>query len=219
MTQFKKTLSIVMLTVLLTCFCTLYLFQPASHTNTLQSKQTIKTEKAQEQNIEKKYTLAIEKLQKQNDSLQALVNQHKSELAQADKKTSELESQVSLLASKVQSEPDTVKQKVNDCDSLAKKTASLIQHYDTAQSLCDETINELTRQVAVKDSADSICHDSFLQMKLQLDTSIARQQALTQNIQSLNRKISHRVIQNKLLSVGVMLLSGVATTFYIEQRK
>ena len=219
MTPFKKSLALVLITALISGLLTYYFFDPAPQANITQAQQAIKTVKKQEQAIDKNYTLAFVKLQKENDSLKKLVNFHKAALSVADEKVSVLESKVSQLADKVNTEPDTLKTKVPDCDSLSKETVALIKQEDKKDSLCNTTIEELTTEVGGKDSVISVCNDSYRSIKLTLDTSLAQQQYLTDQLNILNKHIKRKTFESRFLSVTVILLSGIAGTLYLEQKR
>jgi len=218
MTQTKQTFFLIILTALITAFCMYAFIGSPMKTDIATLQNHIKSVQNEEQVIDKKYKSTLTKLLKKNDSLQNLVSIHKAELAEANQKTSDLESEVSKLVVKVQAEPDTIKKKATDCDSLAKTARVLIQQYDTAQSICKQTVNELTEQLSNRDSADSLCNTSYTKMKLALDTSLVQQQDMVALVKSLNRKLNRKKFQSKFLSAGMLLLSGVAATLYIERR-
>jgi chromosome segregation ATPase len=217
MTQTNKTFFNVLITALITVFC-MYIFMGNSvKTDIAALQQRVKSVQSDEQAIDRKYQTTLKKLQKKNDSLQLLVNAHKVELAKADSETNGLKNEVSQLAAKVEATPDTTKEKASDCDSLAKATTKLIGQFDTAQNICEQTVGELTEQLNNRDSTDSLCNTSYTQIKMTLDTSIAQQQDMTNVIKSLNRKLERKTFESKLMSVTVMLLSGFATTLYLEK--
>ncbi len=218
MTPFKKSLVLVLLTALLSALITYYFFEPTPQARITQAQQVIKTVKQQEQKIDKSYTLAFVKLQKENDSLKKLVDFHKAALSVADEKVTVLESKVSQLANKVTTEPDTIKTKIPDCDSLSRETVALIKQEDKKDSLCNTTIEELTTEVSGKDSVISVCNESYRNIKLTLDTSIQQQQYLTDQLNILNKHIKRKTFESRFLSVTVILLSGIAGTLYLEHR-
>jgi chromosome segregation ATPase len=218
MTPFKKSLILVLLTALLSALTTYYFFEPTPQASITQAQQAIKTVKKQEQAIDKSYTLAFAKLQKENDSLKKLADFHKAALYVADEKVSVLESRVSQLANKVNTEPDTIKAKIPDCDSLSKATVALIKQEDKKDSLCSTTIEELTTEVSGKDSVINVCNESYRNIKLTLDTSIQQQQYLTDQLNILNKHIKRKTFESRFLSVTVILLSGIAGTLYLEHR-
>lgn len=218
MTPFKKSLALVLITALISGLLTYYFFDPVPQASITQAQQVIKTVKNQEQAIDKSYTLAFVKLQKENDSLKKAVDFHKTALLHADETVSVLESRVSQLADKVKTEPDTVKIKVSDCDSLSKGAVELVKQEDIKDSLCHETIDALTTQVAEKDTAIDKCNESYHSIKLTLDTSIQQQQYLTDQLNVLNKHIKRKTFESRFLSVTVLLLSGIAGTLYLEHR-
>jgi len=218
MTPFKKSLILVLLTALISALTTYYFFEPSPQASVTQAQQAIKTVKKQEQAIDKSYTLAFAKLQKENDSLKKLADFHKAALYVADEKVSVLESRVSQLANKVNTEPDTIKAKIPDCDSLSKETVALIKQEDKKDSLCNTTIEELTTEVKGKDSVINVCNESYRNIRLTLDTSIQQQQYLTDQLNILNKHIKRKAFESRFLSVTVLLLSGIAGTLYLEHR-
>lgn len=219
MTPFKQSLLLVLITAIVTALTMHFFFEPAPQADITQAKQAVKTIKQKEQTIDKSYALAFEKLQKENDSLKKVVDFHKTALLHADEKVSVLESRVNQLATKVNTEPDTVKIKVSDCDSLGKETIALIHQEDIKDSLCHETVDALTMQVVEKDTAINKCQGLYQSMKLALDSSLVQQQNLTNELNAMNKHIRRKTFQSRVLSVSALLLTGIAGTLYLEQKR
>jgi chromosome segregation ATPase len=218
MTQMKKTLLIILATVLITSVCSYYFFDNPPVADIPTAQQQVKTVKQQEQNIDKSYTIAMQKLQKENDSLKKVIAYHKAALATADEKVTVLENKVSSVASKIQSEPDTIKIKISDCDSLSREATALIQEEASKDSLCQETISELTSQVVEKDTEVNECQQSFQSLKLTLDNSIQQQQLLQDELKALNKQVKRKTFQSKLLSAGVMVLTGITAALLLDRK-
>jgi len=218
MSDIKKSIALVMVTALITSAGTGYLLEQTPQANIKEVKQQTLTIKKSEQAIDKGYTIAYQKLQKENDSLKKVVQVHKEALHSADEKVSVLESKVSQLAEKVNAVPDTVKEKVSDCDSLSRETTALITEEDKKDSLCNETVSSLTAQVTEKDSVIGECNQSYSRIKLVLDSSVQQQQYLTDELNAMNKHIRHKAFQSKLLTIGVMILTGVSATLLLESK-
>jgi len=213
----KKTFLIILATILITSLFTYYCFDTPPALDITMAQRQVKTIKQQEQSINKSYVTENQKLQKENDSLKTVIEVHKVALANADKKLVLLESKVSTVADKIQAEPDTVKIKISDCDSLSRETSALIQQEDAKDSLCQETISELTAQVVEKDTAVNDCQQNYQAIKLTLDNSLQQQQTLGDELKVLNKQVKRRAFQSKLLSLGVMILTGITATLLLER--
>lgn len=218
MTSFKKTFALVAITALISIGGTRYILEETPQVDVRQSIQTTKNLKQKEQSIDKSYELTLKKQEKKNDSLEGLVKSYKTMLANADKKASEQEQKVTELATTVLTKPDSVKSKVSDCDSLSKEVSTLLEQEREKDTLCNETIGELTSQLGEKDSMINNCEEEFSNTRMLLDTALQQQQNLTNQLTALNKHMRHKVVQNKLLSVGLMVLTGVTATLVIEQK-
>ena len=218
MTQTKKTLLIILATILITSGCSYYFFDNPPVADITVAQQQVKSVKQQEQSIDRSYTIAFQKLQKENDSLKKVIAFHKAALVTADEKVQVLQNKVSEVANKVQAEPDTVKIKITDCDSLSREATALIQQETEKDSLCQETINELTSQVVEKDTEVSDCQQSFQSIKMTLDNSIQQQQTLEDELKALNKQVRKKTFQSKLLSAGVMVLTGITAALLLERK-
>jgi len=215
MIEKKQTYFLMALTFLFT-FLGVYTFCGNSYkTDMTVLQRRITAIQSEEQSVDTHYKITVQELQSKNDSLQQLVDTRKVELAKAVVKTKGLETEVSQLAAKVLSTPDTAKERGPASDSLATHTLLLIKQSDKRDSLCDETVNGLNMQLVNADSLNSLCSVSYAKMKEAVDTSIQQQQNMNTVIKSLDRKLKRKAFANKALSVTVMVLTGVTATLLL----
>jgi ribosome-binding protein aMBF1 (putative translation factor) len=215
----KKTFFIMLFTAVFASLFTYFVVVPAAKVDTSPMKQGVKTEQKQVQSIDQNYTENLNTLKKKNDSLLAVINTYKAAYMISNQKVLALENRVTDITTTVNKEPDTSKQKIKDCDTLGKIATILIVQEDKRDSLCENEVNELTTLVQNKDSAISVCTKSYLNMRQVADTSMKQQQFEIGQITKLNHKLKWKRAESKILSAGLLIISGVAATLYISPRK
>lgn len=167
---------------------------------------------------DKAYKTAFEKLKTHSDSLQKELSLTQSKLRIAKFKLNQ--SQISLVAL-AEKKSDTLnpKQLLNDCDSLKQQTLAYVALVDRTQSNYDTNIVQLQEMVATKDSQIVVCTASYAQLKGLLDDNLERERKLTEDLNTAYKSQRRKVLQNKLLAGGMLILSGIATILYINANK
>lgn len=174
------------------------------------------SEKAE--SIDTDYKEAFEYLKTHSDSLQKELSATQSKLKVVKFKMNESQAALVSLAEK---ESDTLsfEQLLNDCDSLKQQTLVYVALVDSTRSIYESNISQLENLVATKDSQVVICKASYLQIKGLLDENLERERKLSEDLNTAYKSQRRKVLQNKLLAGGMLVLSGIATTLYINANK
>lgn len=166
--------------------------------------------RAEKQHEIELYRDKISRLQEQKDSLYLLVAVKKNAFFSVRPKVKHYQSQLQEQLSK----PDSV---CLDRDTLKSLADSLIVYQQQADTACVETIHSLEQVVANRDSSISI--QKFVETNLK---DIQRQQDLkaqylTEQLNTALKAQRKKARQNKLLSGGILLLSGITTAVLLPQ--
>lgn len=214
----RTTISLVLL-FCLAAFCTYNLVKPDPDISTkpVIAKVEMKNTQMQEQKINNDFQKGMKQLLRENDSLQFLVKTTKELLLQSRQKVFALQDKVTGLAQKEKIETDTI-EKIVLCDSLQNEVESLIEQSNARDSLCDNTVTNLTEILGSKDTAIAICNQSYLGMKTLLDNSLAQEKDLTYELNSMNKKLKRKTVGNRILSAGLLVLTGITTTLFLQRK-
>ena len=198
------------------------LFLSLSTCNTGEKVKPDKTEmiKVSEkaESIDTNYKTAFEFLKTQSDSLQKELSFTQSKLKTTKFK---LNQQQTALVALVEKKSDTLsfEQSLNDCDSLKQQSLAYVAWVDSVQTIYETNIVQLQEMVAIKDSQIVVCATSYSQLKGLLDENLERERKLTEDLKTAYKSQRRKVLQNKLLAGGMLILSGIATTLYINANK
>lgn len=158
------------------------------------------------------YEKELTRLQRDNDSMQVLVTESKKAVSayrfKAKHFQQELKQAIALVIPK---------------DSLGKDTLSpildsLIVYQQQSDTACDETITVLETMVANRDS--SLLFHKQIEYNLrevQKDQEL-RTNYLTEQLNTAFKSQKKKSRQNKLLTGGILILSGFTTSILITQR-
>lgn len=113
----------------------------------------------------------------------------------------------------------SIEQKLNDCDSLKEEVSDYVVWVDSTQSGYETVIRELHNIVAVKDSEIVVCQISYTRLKSINDDNLQRERKLTEDLETAYKQQRKKQIQNKVLAVGFLILSGVTTSLLIQSRQ
>lgn len=198
------------------------LFLSLSTCNTGEKEKPDKTEliKASEkaERIDTDYKEAFESLKTHSDSLQKELSFTQNKLKATKLKLNQSQSALIAFAEK-KSDSTSLEQLLNDCDSLKQLSLAYVAWVDSTQSIYDTNIVQLQEMVATKDSQIVVCSNSYLQLKGLLDDNLERERRLTEDLNTAYKSQRRKVLQNKLLAGGMLVLSGIATTLYINANK
>lgn len=113
----------------------------------------------------------------------------------------------------------TVTGQMGNCDSLRAGVIAYLEIADSSRSIYETNISELQCLVATKDSQIVICHSSYSQLKDLMAENLQREMMLTKELQTAYKVQRRKVIQNKLLAGGFLILSGITTTLFLNSNK
>ena len=198
------------------------LFLSLSTCNTGEKVKPDKTEinktEVKAESIDNSYNVAVEKLKTHSDSLQKELSFTQSKLKATKLKLSQSQTALVTLTEK-KSDTLSFEQLLNDCDSLKQQTLLYITWVDSIQTIYDTNIVQLQEMVAIKDSQVVVCNSSYAKLKGVLDENLERERKLTEDLNTAYKSQRRKVLQNKLLAGGMLILSGIATTLYINANK
>lgn len=149
----------------------------------------------------------VDSLMQTNTGLIQKANATKTELQQAKHDNKILLELVDTLLAHTEQTTDTMT-KLAQCDSLTETVQDLITATNIRDSLYEDLAANLQAQVRNKDSMVTVQQEQYNCMKLSFDQSLAQQQLLTGQNLCFERQLRRHKVNNKLLSAGVMLLSG-----------
>ncbi len=156
------------------------------------------------------YRDKISRLQEQKDSLYLLVAVKKNAFFSVRPKVKHYQNQLQEQLSK----PDSV---CLDRDTIKSLADSLIVYQQQADTACVETIHSLEQVVANRDSSISIqklVETNLKDIQRQQDL---KAQYLTEQLNTALKAQRKKARQNKLLSGGILLLSGITTAVLLPQ--
>jgi len=99
--------------------------------------------------------------------------------------------------------------KLQDCDSLTAAVTDMMIVTAQKDSLYDSLVTALQAQVAVKDDGLQLQQQAHNALKLFFEQSIAQQDVLHSQNLLLERQNHRQVIRSRILSTGIVLLTGV----------
>lgn len=214
----KKVPIVILITAL--CIGLFLLFSTCSN-----DPQHLKPDKEQFQNaqheaslVEEYYQNAFINLKVHSDSLERVLNKTQKQLIATKIKLEQSKFNVVSLIEKDTSGL-SVQQKLNDCDSLKEEVSDYVFWVDSTQCDYETTIKQLTNIVAVKDSEIVVCQISYTSLKSITDDNLQREQKLTEDLETAYKQQRKNRIQNKVLAVGFLILSGVTTSLLIQSRQ
>lgn len=214
----QTTISLVILFCLV-ALCTYNLVKPDPDVSTKSAVTEVQIKKTEKQAeiIDTDYQQAMKKMFRENDSLMVAIKSTKESLFKSKQKVTVLQDKVLELAQKTKIELDTVEKMVL-CDSLQNKVVNLIEQFSERDSLCDNTITDLTVLLGDKDTTIAVCNQSYLSMKNLLDNSVDQQRNLSDELNNTSKKLRRKTVQNRLLSAGLLVISGITTTLILQRK-
>lgn len=189
------------------------------------SPPTVKPDKTQVGKAEEKVSVIDKNYQKENallktssDSLQKELFHTKQSLKTTKVKLFKSQSILIALAQK-----DTAGRSINeqqsDCDSLKQEAVLFAAIVDSAKAEYECNIMQFENLLAIKDSEIVICSNSYSALKSLMDQNLDRERQLTQDLQIAYKVQRRKIIQNKILAGGFLILSGITTTLFINSTK
>ena len=102
------------------------------------------------------------------------------------------------------------------CDTTKIEVAVLNVLANKQDSVCIDSINYLNQSVAIRDSQIAICNTNYQSLYDLQKQNILREQLLTDVLNVAYKRIVRKRIENKMLSKGLMIMTGITTTLFIK---
>lgn len=189
------------------------------------SPPPVKPDKTKVAEAEKKVSVIDENYKTENallksssDSLQKELIQTKESLKTTRVKLQKSQSILIALAQKDTTGRSIMEQQ-DDCDSLKQEAVLFAAIVDSAKAEYECSFIQFENLVAIKDSQIVICGNSYSALKSLMDQNLDRERQLTQDLQTAYKVQRKKIIQNKILAGGFLILSGITTTLFINSTK
>jgi hypothetical protein len=211
----KKVPIVILITAL--CIGLFLLFSTCSNdTEHLKpDKEQIQSAEHEADLVEEYYQNAFINLKVHSDSLERVLNKTQKQLIATKIKLEQSKFNVVSLIEK-DTAGVSVEQQMNDCDSLKEEVLDYVFWVDSTQCDYETTITQLHNIVAIKDSEIVLCQISYTQLKSISDDNLQRERKLTEDLETAYKQQRKNRIQNKVLAVGFLILSGVTTSLLIQ---
>lgn len=105
------------------------------------------------------------------------------------------------------------------CDTLRKEVIVLNDLCNVQDSLCSVSISSLNQAVAVRDSQIVMCNRSYQSMFDIQKENQQRQMQLTEELNTAYKANRKKRFENKMLTYGLMIMSGITTTLFIKSQQ
>jgi hypothetical protein len=105
------------------------------------------------------------------------------------------------------------------CDTLRKEVIVLNDLCNAQDSLCSVSINSLNQAVAVRDSQIVMCNRSYQSMFDIQKENQQRQMQLAEELNTAYKANRKKRFENKMLTYGLMIMSGITTTLFIKSQQ
>lgn len=209
-------LATFLITGFIICLCLLsychYCEQATPEENNVQDTLFLnqwRKEKSEKQKLLSTYTQKIQQLNQSEDSLNFILSLHKDLLKSYRYKTKELSQQ---LQNKQLRDSSQKNGKI-----ILPILDSLIKFQDLSDSACDINIANLESSLANRDSTIRFyvrIESTLKDLQKQQDLN---NQVLTQQLNTAYKMQKKKARQNKLLSGGLLILSGITSALFITQ--
>jgi hypothetical protein len=105
------------------------------------------------------------------------------------------------------------------CDTLKQEVLVLNGLINNADSLCIENISSLNQSIAIRDTQLIFCNRNYQSLfDLQKENRI-REQQLTDELKIAYKQNKRKRFESKMLSAGLMIMTGITTTLFIKSQK
>jgi hypothetical protein len=172
--------------------------------NIAEIKKDIKFENNQIDSAHKKYQQQIKQYELKTDSL--------------SKQNKDLSFRLNT-ARKLLKQQQTKVVSIIPCDTLKQEILVLNGLTNNADSLCTESINSLNQSIAIRDTQLTFCNRNYQSLfDLQKENRI-REQQLTDELKVAYKQNKRKRFESKMLSAGLMIMTGITTTLFIKSQK
>lgn len=164
-------------------------------------------------------------LQFENKQIEDSHKKYQQQLKQYELKTDSLSNKNKDLSFKLNNARLLLKQQqtkvVSDipCDTLKQEVLVLNGMVNNTDSLCIESINSLNQSIAIRDTQIVFCNRNYQSLfDLQKENRI-REQQLTDELKVAYKQNKRKRFESKMLSAGLMIMTGITTTLFIKSQK
>lgn len=214
MNMIKTKTAIVGIILLLVClFATCEFTKQVQSTNQFAPTDTLfmnqwRREKAEKQKLVLDYEFKIRNLQTSKDSLSKDVSLKKQSIVSLRFKVNFIE--------------DRLKQKILNFDTINKQEIrndldSLFLSQNKSDTLCDQTISTLEKIIGNRDSTISFHQQIESNLRSIQKSQELNTEFLTAQLNDANKALRKKFRQNRWLAGGLLVLSGISTSFFITQ--
>ncbi|MES2565492.1 MAG: hypothetical protein V4565_01420 [Bacteroidota bacterium] len=105
------------------------------------------------------------------------------------------------------------------CDALKREIVVLNDLINSEDSLCFQSINNLNQSIAIRDSQLVICNRNYQSLFDLQKENRTREQLLTDELNVAYKHNKRKRFESKMLSCGLMIMTGITTTLFIKSQK
>ena len=105
------------------------------------------------------------------------------------------------------------------CDTLRKEVVVLNELSNEQDSLCSLNISSLNQAVAIRDSQIVMCNRTYQSMYDLQKENQQRQMQLAEDLKTALKANRKKRFENKMLTCGLMIMTGITTTLFIKSQQ
>ena len=105
------------------------------------------------------------------------------------------------------------------CDTLRKEVVVLNELSNEQDSLCSLNISSLNQAVAIRDSQVVMCNRTYQSMYDLQKENQQRQMQLAEDLKTALKANRKKRFENKMLTCGLMIMTGITTTLFIKSQQ
>lgn len=164
-------------------------------------------------------------IQFENNQIDSSHKKYQQQIKQYEFKTDSLTKQNKELSFRLNTARKLLKQQQTKvvsnipCDTLKREVLVLNGLTNNVDSLCTESINSLNQSIAIRDTQLIFCNRNYQSLfDLQKENRI-REQQLTDELKVAYKQNKRKRFESKMLSAGLMIMTGITTTLFIKSQK
>ncbi|MBL7921681.1 MAG: hypothetical protein JNJ40_15310 [Bacteroidia bacterium] len=105
------------------------------------------------------------------------------------------------------------------CDTLRKEVVVLNELSNEQDSLCSLNVSSLNQAVAIRDSQIVMCNRTYQSMYDLQKENQQRQMQLADDLKTALKANRKKRFENKMLTCGLMIMTGITTTLFIKSQQ
>jgi hypothetical protein len=228
--NFRASILIAVICFVLGSVLTLVLSGKCSNDETNKNVVAAKNLEKQMQDKETAYQSRISELQKKNQNLMQELSSVKVELISFKLKTKTKEATIKKLIQpkaapglpardllkKVNGSSVSIDSSLSPCDSLAYEISGYIEDNIIKDSLYETQIGIQENVIATMDAVITTKDSLYRDIKSSFTTSLMQQELLAGQNNLLQKQLKRQKRRSKLLTIGTMILSGIATNYLLN---